>query len=365
LRSPDNTTIVLSLPRPLRVGGAEVVLWCRDTVSCLQATLATVLRNRGWDPVEALGGRFEFRFVPEDRPDEEFYYPCGTSGLRDRLFPFHDVVLDWQVADGPAQGLDALRAGLGQGYLPIAAVDNYHMPFRPAYRDVHAAHLVVVCGVGDGTVTVSDAMPPAFQGPVPTEAFLAGWFSANPRDHQDVFFSGRPIAGRWLRVRAPAPPAQPGATSVRTVLEHNVETYRGAGDEHGGARALAGLRAYIDAVVATGAPHASLTHLYTYGWSLQAQASLHAEWLRHHAGGARERALAELAATVDRVCTAWTGLRVRAAHQGDEPARWAPQLRSSADRLAHAYGAAVAGMEQVLAAGVTGPAAPPAALVES
>ena len=53
------------------------------------------------------------------------------------------------------------------GVLPIAAVDNFHLPFRPAFHDVHAAHLLVVYRITDTDVYVSDAQPPAFQGPIP------------------------------------------------------------------------------------------------------------------------------------------------------------------------------------------------------
>lgn len=73
-----------------------------------------------------------------------------------------------------------VRATLADDRLVIAAVDNFHPPFRPAYGDVHTAHLVVVYGLGEtrGVVHVSDAMPPALRGTVPIEEFLRSWSSA-------------------------------------------------------------------------------------------------------------------------------------------------------------------------------------------
>lgn len=353
MASRDNTTRVVGSPGRVSVEGRPVVLWCRDTVSCLQATLATVLRHAGWDPLDALGPRFEFRFVPGDRPREEFYYPCGDAALGQRLFALHDVPLRWRAA-GRDDGLDQLRAALGGGWLPIVTVDNYHLPFRPAYRDVHAAHLVVVCAVGDATVTVSDAMPPAFQGAITHEQFLAAWHADIPEDAEDAFFSGgRSMAGRWLDVRPPAAPAPATRDAVRGVMERNVEDFltgHGTGDDAGGARGLARYRAELDAALGSRDSDGVLASVYTAGWPLQAQASLHAEWLRERARDHDDWQLAEVAAAVDRVCSAWTPVRVGAAHGRAAGLERRSALVEAAGRLERAYGEAVAEMQRLLAA---------------
>lgn len=348
MTSRDNTTRVVDVPAPVTVGGRAVVLWCRDTVSCLQATLATVLRHAGWDPLDALGPRFEFRYVPEDRPREEFYYPCGGTALGERLFAAHGISLRWRSA-GLADGLVQLRAALDGGWLPITAVDNYHLPFRPAYHDVHAAHLVVVCGVGDATVTVSDAMPPAFQGAITHEQFLASWHSDNPEDAGDAFFSGgRPMAGRWLDVRPGPPPAPLDRGGVHRVVQRNVEGFRAADAPGGGERGLRHYRADLATALAGGDGDGVLAGVYTAGWPLQAQASLHAEWLRDRAREHDDDRLAEVAAAVDRVCSAWTPLRVGAAHARPGAPWCRSDLVDAAVRLQSAYAEAVGAMERLL-----------------
>src|SRR5205814_1264318 len=112
------------------------------------------------------------------------YYPCRFSGDPARsIAPHHPLRSRWWRPTDDDDPLAELADRVEDGELPIAAVDNYHLPFRPAYRDVHAAHLVVVYGVerDRDEVLVSDAVPPAFRGAIPAETFLRAWSSANPR----------------------------------------------------------------------------------------------------------------------------------------------------------------------------------------
>ncbi|HST66657.1 MAG TPA: BtrH N-terminal domain-containing protein, partial [Mycobacteriales bacterium] len=186
---------------PGRLVTGPVRFWYRDLVSCLQATVATVLLRDGHDPLEVLGAAWEFRWIPGDVRSEEFYYPCRYAGdLGRSLAPRHPVRSAWRRPADPADPLAEIRAAVAADRLLVAAVDNFHLPFRPAFGDVHAAHLVVLSGLDErrGLVYLSDAMPPAFAGPIPVPDFLAAWSSANPADEQDDFFSDAGIDRRLL-----------------------------------------------------------------------------------------------------------------------------------------------------------------------
>ena len=153
----------------------QIRLWTRDLGSCLHGTLATVLLHDGHDPVEVLGAPWEFRRRPGAWTTEEYYFYAEPDSLAKRLALFHPFESTWHRGDGPGDVLDELRDALAAGVLPIAAVDNFHLPFRPAFHDVHAAHLLVVYHITDTDVYVSDAQPPAFQGPIPIADFLRSW----------------------------------------------------------------------------------------------------------------------------------------------------------------------------------------------
>ena len=177
--------------RTYQITGPEPELWYRDLISCLQATFGSLLIRVGADPLAVLGAGWRFLHLPGDVRSEEFYYPCHDADLGAALAPHHELHSRWwQPADEDDVWLE-VRASLADDRPVIAAVDNFHLPFRPAYGDVHAAHLVVVYGLDEvrGLVYVSDAMPPAFRGAVPIEEFLRSWGSANPTDVQDAFFS--------------------------------------------------------------------------------------------------------------------------------------------------------------------------------
>jgi hypothetical protein len=298
---------------------APVRLWTRDLGSCLQAVFATLLLRERQDPVTVLGAAWDFRYEPGDWRSEEFYYPCAGRTLAEALAPLHPLTSVWRRA--PADGADPLgplRAQLLAGRLPIAAVDNFYLPFRPAFGDVHAAHLLVVAGIDDerGAVLVSDAQPPEFQGPIPVADFLRAWGSANPEDVQDAFFSNSPLDRRWLEVRVTGEFPAPTRAWLAEVLARNVACLRwpDTGRLWSG---LPGVERYVDRVLAQACgPGGStvLEELYVLSWGLQAQADLHAEFLRTHGVAQDLPALREAAEVVDRVAHAWTGFRMTGAH---------------------------------------------------
>ncbi|MEV0568397.1 BtrH N-terminal domain-containing protein [Dactylosporangium sp. NPDC050588] len=291
----------------------EVRLWTRDLGSCLHGTLATVLLHDGHDPVTVLGAPWEFRRKAGAWTTEEYYYHAEPDSLAKRLALFHPFESSWHRSPG----LDELRDALAAGVLPIAAVDNFHLPFRPAFHDVHAAHLLVVWRITDTEVFVSDAQPPAFQGPIPIADFMASWGSANPADDGDVFFSASPSDRRWLHASMRGPVPEPDRAWTADVIRENVARFRrpSEGDTLSG---VDGLRDYLDELCAlppgSGAAEVALSELYVISWNIQAQAGLHAEFLRRQGLALRSLDLTEAAARVNAVAHGWTGVRMTGAH---------------------------------------------------
>lgn len=333
--------------RTYTVAGSEPRLWCRDLISCLQATFGSVISQAGVDPLTVLGAGWRFLHLPGDVRSEEFYYPCvpGESGETDlgaALAPHHDLHSRWWQPGDPDDPWRETSELLAADRLVIAAVDNFYLPFRPAYGDVHAAHLVVVYGLDEtrGLVYVSDAMPPAFQGAVPIDTFLRSWGSANPADVQDAFFSDSRIDRRCLDVRFDAPPAPLTPDSLGTFLRADLETFAATGPSRVG---LAGLdefaRETVDRCRAGDA--GALRELYAFGWGMQAQTSLHGELLRRHGREWSDPVLAGAGRAVESVAHAWTGLRITGAHGLHDPTAAAADIAHHATRLRGEYADAV------------------------
>jgi Butirosin biosynthesis protein H, N-terminal len=324
--------------------------WYRDPISCLHSTLATLVLDAGSDPLAVLGLSFEFLYKPGDVRSEEFYFPCRfDDDLARSIAPYHPVSSEWWRATGE-DPLAELAARIANGELPIVAVDNYHLPFRPAYHDVHAAHLVVVYGIDAGRreVSVSDAMPPAFQGEIADADLLRSWSSPNPRDDQDAFFSDARIDRRCLSVRFEAPVPPLDLDRLEHALRCNVERLA-AGDEWSG---LPGLRRYLDELVerAGAGERRPLEELYPFGWAMQAQAYLHGELLRARGADWSLPELREAGRVAESVAYAWTGLRMTGAHGLSAPAEAVPDLRRHAGRLRHRYEEALEAFEQAVEA---------------
>jgi hypothetical protein len=324
--------------------------WYRDPISCLHSTLAAVVGYEGADPLEVLGLSFEFLYKPGDVRPEEFYFPCRFGDdLARSIAPYHPVRSEWWRATGE-DPLAELAARISNGELPIVAVDNYHLPFRPAYHDVHAAHLVVVYGIDAGRreVSVSDAMPPAFQGAIADGDFLRSWSSPNPRDDQDAFFSDARIDRRCLSVRFETPIPPLDGARLKDALESNAQRLS-AGEGWSG---LPGLRRYLDEVVgrAGAGERRPLEELYPFGWAMQAQAYVHGELLRVCGADWSVPELREAGRAVESVAYAWTGLRMTGAHGLSAPAEAASDLRRHAGRLRRRYEEALEAVEQAVEA---------------
>ncbi|AUG78719.1 hypothetical protein CFP65_3947 [Kitasatospora sp. MMS16-BH015] len=337
----------MTAKRSYTLKGPEPELWYRDLISCLQSTTASVLLRGGADPLEVLGAGWRFLHLPGEVRHEEFYYPClpdadGRVDLGAALAPHHALRARWWQPADEQDLWREVRAALAEDRPVIAAVDNFHLPFRPAYGDVHAAHQVLVYGLDElrGLVYVSDAMPPGFRGAVPIEKFLASWGSENPTDVQDAFFSDSRIGRRCLDVRLESVPEPLTPGRLGRFLRADAELFTTAGPHRTG---LPGFDLFAAELLArAGAGEAAaLRELYPFGWAMQAQASLHGELLRRCGHRWGDPALAAAGRAVETVAHAWTGLRFTGAHGLGDPRAATPDLARHTTLLRAAYTRAV------------------------
>lgn len=346
---------VETLARTHLVSGPEPELWCRDLISCLQSTVAAVLARDGVDPLTVLGAGWRFLHLPGDVRHEEFYFPCpsgadGEPDLGAALAPHHDLRARWWQPADEQDPWREIRTSLSEDRLVIAAVDNFHLPFRPAYGDVHAAHQVVVHGLDEarGIVHVSDAMPPAFRGAVPVETFLRSWGSENPTDVQDAFFSDSRIGRRCLDVRLGTPPPPLTPELLGGFLRCDVEHFTTATAERTGLDGFDRFAAELLERCRAGDADA-LRELYPFGWAMQAQASLHGELLRRCGGDWADPALTAAGRAVETAAHAWTGVRFTGAHGLGDPRAAVPDIARHITLLRNAYARAVDAVASVAA----------------
>jgi Butirosin biosynthesis protein H, N-terminal len=320
--------------------GRQPVPWYRPAINPLAAGVGTVLAAGGHDPLDVLGSGWDFTHVPGQLPFEEFYWPAPPgSDLGSRLAPHHPVTIGW--SNDAAGDLSGLIAELSQDRIPIAAVDKFFLPFRPAFHDIHAAHLVLVYGVDQyrGLVWVCDPTPPGFNGPLPFTDFEQARNSANPDDVQDAFFSASEIRGRYLRIVV-----DPGLTTLSppelgAAVKANLAGFGAPSPDDGPWTGNNGLSRYLDHVTS----HAEagdadvMRQVYPFAWSAQASAAMHGELLRTRGGQWRIPELTEAGRAVELVASAWTPVRVLAAHGWQAPANIAGPLRSYGRELARHY----------------------------
>ncbi|GAB2331949.1 BtrH N-terminal domain-containing protein [Streptomyces griseoincarnatus] len=320
--------------------------WYDDLCSCLQMDIGLVLERAGWEPVRALAAGWRFTAPTGPVESVEFYHPAGDR-LETHLCLHHPVEFRWHhpvdAADAHRQLLDALERGV----LPVVAVNNYHLPFRPAYHDVHAAHLLVVTGhraATDGYL-ISDPMPPAFTGELPRPVLEAARGSLSIDDQSDPFFAGASPAFRWLEVglTGPQPPLTPAW--LRAVLHDNL-----AAQHADGGHGPAALSALLDTVLKRLREEGvgALQELYVLGWPAQAEAALHANFLADAARSLDWPDLAELGRWVDLVAHSWTGFRVAAAHAAIGDGSGEEQVLSLGRRLLATWELCLDRLESVL-----------------
>lgn len=295
--------------------------WYDDLLSCLQTTIGVSVQAHGWDPVQALAAGWRFSLPAAPVEPVEFYHPAGGQ-IGERLCLHHPVQLRWHHPASRAEADAGIAAATATGSHSIVAVNNYHLPFRPAYHDVHAAHLFVLnrLGTPGGVARVHDPQPPAYRGPLSREVLDIARASLRVGDESDPFFAGANPNWRWLEVRVEGPQPSPSLTWVHAIMVENLDALL---RQTQGPAALATFLDSLPNRVREHGPRA-LREIYVLGWPAQAEAGLHARFLASVAARHRKPRLAETARAVDHVANGWTGLRISAAHASTLSAPTAP-----------------------------------------
>lgn len=288
--------------------------WRHDLAGCLHACVGTLVDYAGFAPLEVLGSNWGFYYRTADIRPEEYYLPCPDGrSLLASLAPRHRISSRWQRPADAEQGWRQVREQVASGVPVVVAVDNFELPFRPAYQDVHSNHLVVVRGFDDEqrTVSVLDAIPPFFAGELPLAVLTAARDSANRSAHdRDMFFADDPIGNRWLQLLIED---EPGSTHPAGHLAANLEAWRvdsGTGcyqGRDGVARFLA------DMCDRLAAGDSIADELFVVSGVALATTAVHADWV---ADTGRTQQLAgwpELARQISRTAYHWTAIRILAA----------------------------------------------------
>ncbi len=286
--------------------------------------MGTILVHLGQDPVLTMGAKWEFCYLPRDVCREEFYYPCRWPSVAASLAPYHPITSRWHSPLDAKTGWEEVRQCVAQGKLAIVAEDNYYLPFRPAYHDVHAAHLIVVYGFDDEAeqAYVLECTPPAFSGAIALADLMAARDSTcGIVGDRDFFFTGAPIANRWLEVEITGDFPMLTRDWVMEVLESNLKDFRLPATPEAMV-GIDGAARYLSSVcdrVGNSDGKATLEELYVFGWVMQAVSALHADFLFQASQRLDWIRLAELGRRVDRVAHYWTPLRMTGAHGFAEP----------------------------------------------
>lgn len=285
--------------------------WWHELANCLHASCAIVLTQQGDDALRTLGSAWSFQYRPGDVRREEYYHPCLPSvSLLESLAPHQPVRSRWhQPVDGQ-DGWQQVRAQVLAGRPAIVAVDNFHLPFRPAYHDVHTNHLVVVFGFDDEaqTAEVIDSVPPRFRGSLALADLLLSRDSDNPLLHErDMFFTANPIGNRWFDIEWSGPLPVRDLAGFRRSLAVNIDEFDRppAGEWTFGEAALRQIFGAFAEV-------ASTDEMFVVAGAALAKTALHAEYLREAGQRWEIPALAEAARAVSQVAHHLTALRILA-----------------------------------------------------
>ncbi|MEO7260450.1 MAG: BtrH N-terminal domain-containing protein [Jatrophihabitantaceae bacterium] len=325
--------------------------WRHDLAGCLHACAATLVSHAGYAPLEALGAGWHFYYQLGDLRSEEYYFPCPDGrSLLSSLAPFSPISSCWRWPRDTEQGWHEVREHLLTGSPAAVAVDNFELPFRPAYQDVHSNHLVVVYGFDDEShsALVLDAIPPFFRGELPLPVLAAARESGNRVSHErDMFFADNPIGNRWLQLLTDSAPAGDG--SPAGFLARNLKDFQAAA-EPGSYRGRDGVARFLDEMstrLEGGQPIAD--ELFVVAGVALATTAVHADWV---ADTGRRLGLAgwpELARQIERVAHHWTAVRIMGSlsRTGEVTAQ---RLRGRRAALLSDLDRALAGVETVLAA---------------
>jgi Butirosin biosynthesis protein H, N-terminal len=312
--------------------------WRHELTGCLHVAMGVLLKHRGHDPLEVLGAHWGFYHDPADLRREEYYFPARRGSLLADLAPYHPVSSQWHAATA-AEAWPRVRDTIASGQPVAVAADNYHLPFRPAFRDVHTNHLIVVYGFDDARAEalVADPVPPSYQGPVSYAELAAARGSDNPVRHgRDLFFTDNPIGNRWLTIEtADAMPAF-DQDFVAAAVGRNLADFGGTVSGTVGYAGTEGQRRFLDDIAAklAAGDEAAVDEAFVVAGPMLAQTALHASWLSRAARDFADPGLAEAARRVERVAHHWSAVRIIVASSRARPASAAGQLRRRAAALA-------------------------------
>ena len=328
--------------------------WRHDLGHCLHATLGVLLGFANVAPLEVLGAAWSFFYRPRNVRREEYYWPCRNGDLAASVCPYHGVRSRWHHPPGAEEGVAEVHAAVAAGAPVAVAVDNFYLPFRPAFRDVHTNHLLTVYGFDDEArhALVADAVPPRYQGPLALSDFVAARGSSNPIRHdRDLFFTANPIAHRWLEVDVPARMPALDAEFLRFVVESNLRGFgaRGADDAYEGIEGAH--RFLVDALARLGRGEAVVDEVFIVSGTALAAAGVHADYLLLAADRFGSFALVEAARAVERVASHWAALRIALAELRDVSAPRLEGIRRRVEALVRDHRSALARLEHALEAG--------------
>jgi hypothetical protein len=328
--------------------------WRHDMAGCLHACVATLVDHAGFDPLEVLGGNWQFYYRPGDVRSEEYYFPRPPNrSLLASLAPHHPIESRWRWPDSAEQGWQQVREQVLTGTPVAVAVDNFEVPFRPAYQDVHSNHLVIVYGFDDErqTVSVLDAIPPFFLGELPLQTLTAARSSENRSVHaRDMFFADNPIGNRWLQLLIPRSHRRsdpPGEFLLR-----NLEQFH-AGSTPGSYSGRDGIAQFLaDMCDRLEARRNVVDELFVVAGVALAGTAIHADWVAETGRRLSLPGWPELARQIRRLAHHWSALRILASLTRTGPTDGSPvdvaRLRNRRAVLLAELDRTLAGIEMVV-----------------
>jgi butirosin biosynthesis protein H-like len=331
--------------------------WRHELTGCLHVAMGVLLKHRGHDPLEVLGASWGFYHDPADLRREEYYFPARRGSLLADLAPYHPVSSRWHAATG-AEAWSRVRDTIAAGQPVAVAADNYYLPFRPAFRDVHTNHLVVVYGFDDdrAEALVADPVPPSYQGPISYADLAAARGSDNPVRHgRDLFFTDNPIGNRWLTIETADVMPAFDQDFVAAAVGRNLADFGDTGTSGAGTVSYAGAegqRRFLGDIadrLAAG-DEGAVDEAFVVAGPVLAQTALHASWLSRAARDFAEPGLAEAARRVERVAHHWSAIRIVVASSRAAPAAAAGPLRRRATALADDHWRALDDIARIIGA---------------
>ncbi|MGV7117116.1 BtrH N-terminal domain-containing protein [Paenibacillus kyungheensis] len=319
-----------------------IEIWRHDLTSCLQDSIATSLIHAGIDPLPVLGAKWNFFYPKGDYRKEEYYYPCqDNNNPAESLSTFFPIHSNWNVPQNEEQGWEQLLEQLYAGKPVIVAVDNFYLPFRPAYNDVHTNHLIVVYGIDfdQELVYVLDNKPPQFKGAIPIEVLKMARNSLNPgNDRSLYFYTDNPIKNRWLDVVIEQFVPELNQEWLYQVIRSNLDGWQ-VNSENDIWLGIDGIEKLLNQlhIRSTLNDPTAMDELYVVGWTIQQQTGLHGDFLTSTGLQMNLFQVAEIGRDVNRLAHSWSNLRMLGAHYRNHSSEIAGQIESSGQQLIFDY----------------------------